>query len=270
MPGSVDTLTDDGEGTRTPLLSFEGYQGTLEALLALARARQIELAKIPLLALVDQLAAAVRDAPAATPTGQKGDWLVMASWLVQLRSRLLLPADVPAHQAAKDVANQFRNRLSGLAEIQALAAWLDDRPQLGRDVFGRGRHFETADPAMETAPGIDVIEFLWASMALFDGGPAPDVSDAYRPPWRELYSVPEARARILRRLSETPDGLALEHLLPEEAAMDEISALRKRGAWATTLIASLELAKQGDVELAQADRFAADVHVSSAPTEPPA
>jgi segregation and condensation protein A len=122
---------------------------------------------------------------------------------------------------------------------------------------------------METVPGIDVIEFLWASMALFDdGGPAPDVSEAYRPPWREHYSVPEARARILRRLSETPDGLALEHLLPDDSAMDEISALRKRSAWASTLIASLELAKQGDVNLAQTGPFAA-VHVSPAPSEPP-
>jgi len=123
---------------------------------------------------------------------------------------------------------------------------------------------------METVPGIDVIEFLWASMALFDdGGPAPDVSDAYCPSSRELYSVPEARARILRRLSETPDGLSLEDLLPDEAAMEEISALRKRGAWASTLIASLELAKQGDVTLAQADPFTV-VYVTPEPAEPPA
>jgi len=202
--------------------------------------------------------------------GQKGDWLVMASWLVQLRSRLLLPADAPVHQEAKDAADRLRKRLSGLAVIQALAAWLDGRQQLGRDVFVRGRHFENVDPAMETEPEIDVIEFLWASMALFDdGGPAPDVSDAYRPRARALYPVPEARARILQRLAETPDGLSLEHLLPDDATVDGLSALRKRGAWASTLIASLELAKQGDVNLAQADPFAT-VHVSPAPADPPA
>ena len=272
MSRHVDAMIDNGAGgsERTPLLSLEGYHGSLEALLALARARQIELAKIPVLDLVDQLTAAVRDAPATTPMGQKGDWLVMASWLVQLRSRLLLPADAPMHQEAKDAADRLRKRLSGLAEIQALAAWLEGRPQLGRDVFGRGRHFENFEPAMETVPGIDVIEFLWASMALFgDGGPAPDVSDAYRPPWREHYSIPEARARILQRLSETPDGLSLEHLLPQDATVDGISAIRKRSAWASTLIASLELAKQGNVTLAQADPFTA-VHVNPASVEPPA
>jgi segregation and condensation protein A len=272
MPGPVDAMTDDGaaEGERTPLLSLEGYHGSLEALLTLARARQIERAKIPVLDLVDQLTAAVRDAPAATPMGQKSDWLVMASWLVQLRSRLLLPADAAVHQEAKDAADCFRDRLAGLAVVQALAAWLEDRPQLGRDVFVRGQRPEGFNPAMETVPGIDVIEFLWVSMALFDdGNPAPDVSDAYRPPARELYSIPEARARILQRLSETPDGLALELLLPDDVAVDPMPALRKRDAWTSTLIAGLELAKQGDVTLAQADPFTA-VHVNPVSADPPA
>ena len=267
----MDAITDAwaGEGERTPLLSLEGYHGTLAALLALARSLQIDLQNIPVLDLVDQLAAALRDAPAATPLAQKGDWLVMAAWLLQLRSRLLLPIESPEHRMAEAAANRFRNRLSDLAEIQALAAWLEGRPQLGRDVFVRGRQGDTIDPMNEAPSDIDVIEFLWVSMALFDdGSPAPDGSDAYRPPVRALYSVPEARTRILQRLSETPDGLSLEQLLPDEAAADDVSALRKRGAWASTLIAGLELAKQGDVQLAQTDPFTA-VHVSSAQTEPP-
>ena len=72
----------------------------------------------------------------------------------------------------------------------------------------------SVDPGLE----IDVIEFLWASMVLFDdGGPGPDVSETYRPSWRDLYSIAEARAGMLRRLAETPDGLRLERLLPEES-----------------------------------------------------
>ena len=268
-PGHATTDDGAGEGTRTPLLSLEGYHGSLEALLALARARHIDLAKLPVLDLVDELAAAVRDAPSATSLGQKADWVVMASWLVQLRSLLLLPAEAPAHQAAQDAAGRFREGLAGLAEIQALAAWLDERPQLGRDVFGRGRRFPGFEPALATAPGIDVIEFLWASMTLFGDGPLADVPGSYRPPCREPYSIAEARARILQRLAKTPDGLPLDQLLPDKIAMEEMSALRKRGAWASTLIASLELAKQGDVSLAQTDPFAV-VHVSPASMEPPA
>jgi segregation and condensation protein A len=108
---------------------------------------------------------------------------------------------------------------------------------------------------IETGSEIDVIEFLWASMALFeDSGPGLDVSETYRPRRRELYSIPEARPQILRRLAETPDGLPLERLLPEEAASADVQAepvLKQRAAWTSTLVASLELAKQGNVALAQ-------------------
>ena len=52
------------------------------------------------------------------PLGQKGDWVVMAAWLVQLRSRLLLPADAPAQQAAAAEADQLRDRLMTLQAMQ--------------------------------------------------------------------------------------------------------------------------------------------------------
>ena len=144
MQAPVPAMSDDGEGEggRTPLLALDGYNGPLEGLLTLARSRRIDLGTIPLLDLVDQLAAAIRDAAPATPMGQKGDWVVMAAWLVQLRSLLLLPDDAPARQAAKEEVGGFRDRLSELAEIQALAAWLDDRPCVGRDVFVRGQPTE--------------------------------------------------------------------------------------------------------------------------------
>jgi hypothetical protein len=45
----------------------------------------------------------------------------MAAWLVQLRARLLLPADAPAQQDAAAEADVFRGRLVALEEIQALA-----------------------------------------------------------------------------------------------------------------------------------------------------
>ena len=272
VPAHAMADDGEGEGERTPRLAFDGYDGTLAHLLTLARSRRIDLSKIPLLDLVDQLVTAVRDAPATTSMGQKGDWVVMASWLVQLRSLLLLPEDARAGQAARDEADRFRNRLSGLAEIQALAAWLDRRPHLGRDVFVRGQPPEGIDLAVASAPEIDVIEFLWASMALFDdGGPGPDVSEVYRPRWRELYSIPEARVRILRRLAKTPDGLLLEKLLPGKSTAAGIPAdpgLRQRAAWTSTFVASLELAKQGNVAMAQTDGFTA-IHVSPAPAEPP-
>jgi segregation and condensation protein A len=79
-----------GEGT--PAIDLDGYNGPLDQLLVLARAHEIDLTRLPLVALVDQLAVALQRAPPAMPLSQKGDWVVMTAWLVQLRSRLLLPA----------------------------------------------------------------------------------------------------------------------------------------------------------------------------------
>jgi segregation and condensation protein A len=58
-------------------------------LLTLARAQQVDLANLSLTALLKQLEAALQQAPAMMPLGQKADWVVMAAWLLQLRSLLL-------------------------------------------------------------------------------------------------------------------------------------------------------------------------------------
>jgi segregation and condensation protein A len=241
----------DGEGG-SPLLTLHGFTGPLDHLLILARAQKIALADISLTALLDQLTAALRAAPATIPLGQRADWLVMAAWLVQLRTRLLLPADAPGQQEAAAEVDQLRSRLVALEAMQALAVWLEQRPQLGRDVFTRGR------VSVEAGPAIDVVEFLWASLALFDDDPMQDTKTAYRPANLALHTVVEARERILRRLNEQPDGTPLDQLLPEESLdTGDVPrrALRRRSGWASTFVAGLELAKQGEVGLEQGGDF---------------
>jgi len=229
----------------------------LEHLLALARAQQIDLTQISLAMLLDQLAAALQHAGRGTPLGQQGDWVVMAAWLLLLRSQLLLPADTPAQLAASVEADRLRMRLGALRDAQALADWLGRRPQLGQEVFARGQP-ELLGTAFESAHQVDVIEFLWASLALFDDDPAPDTASVYRPLLTDRHAVAAARERILLLLAAAPDGAPLDRLLPappETAETAPRRALRRRAAWASTLIAGLELAKQGDVVLQQEGDF---------------
>lgn len=129
--------------------------------------------------------------------------------------------------------------------MQALARWLDDRPQLGRDVFTRDCP-EGFVAAIGVAPVADVVAFLWASLALFDdASDAVDTAAIYRPRRWDWYSIPEARARILRLLAETLAGERFERFLPDMPAADadgrQVSL--RRAAWGSTFIASLELAK---------------------------
>lgn len=167
----------------------------------LARAQRVDLARISLSAVVEQLARALHERTAAL-LGEKADWLVMGAWLVLLRTRLLLPREVLEHGAAEAEAERLRGAL--------LAAWLAGRPQLGRDVFARGRP-ELVGVARE----VDVIEFLWAAMALFDADlPATEATPVWRSPWLDLYSVPDASERIRRLVTGTLAPVTLAQLLP--------------------------------------------------------
>jgi len=250
MPAAEDGQVEREGGS--PHLVLDGFTGPLQTLLTLARAQKIDLLRISLTALLDQLTAALQQASKSVPLGQQGDWVVMAAWLVQLRARLLLPADAPGQQEAAAEADAFRGRLAALDDIQVLAQWLERRPQLGHDVFARGQP-EIFGHAVAAGQVIDVVEFLWASLALFDDETTVDTTEVYRARPFAPYQVAEARDRILRRLAGMPGGGPLEQFLPDQPAnsSDPWRPLRRRSGWASTFIASLELAKQGDVALAQ-------------------
>ena len=263
---AADLVADPvGEGP-TPRLALAGFDGPLALLLTMARANQIDLARISLPDLIDQLAAALQQAGPATPVGQKGDWLVMASWLVLLRSRLLLPAATAVQQAAEDEALRLRERLVDLQAAQALAAWLDHRPLLGHDVIARGQP-ELLGTGIETNHEVDVTEFLWACLALFDDDTEGlDATAVYLPPWRDLHTVANARERILRLLAETPAGAPFANFLPNAPPDSEVPGkvvLRRRSAWTSTFVASLELTRSGAVGLRQETSFG-EIHVQAA------
>ncbi len=265
-----DGPTDIAVAESAPHLDLDGFSGPLDLLLALARAQRIDLKRIPLPALLDQLAPALRQ---AVPLAERGGWLVTAAWLVLLRSRLLLPGQVPAgggtgqgraaQRAARRQARHLQRRLLGLEQVQALAAWLDRQPQLGRNVFGRGTSGD-ATSAHGATPEVDTIAFLWACMELLDGRRSgADIAATYAPQRPALHSVPDARKRILQLLTSSLEPHSLGTLVPKMAetsgsatlppAPDHV--LLRRSGWASTFAASLELAKQGQVTLAQEGSF---------------
>jgi chromatin segregation and condensation protein Rec8/ScpA/Scc1 (kleisin family) len=126
---------------------------------------------------------------------------------------------------------------------------------------------ELLGTAIETNHDVDVTEFLWACLALFDdAADSVDTPALYLPPWRDLHTVPSARERILRLLAETPAGAPLGSFLPSAPPESEVPAkvaLRRRSAWSSTLVASLELTRSGAVELRQEACFS-EIHVRAA------
>jgi segregation and condensation protein A len=236
--------------------------GPMDLLLDLVERQRIDLGRMSILILVEQFLAASEQRRDRVPIERRADWLVMATRLVLLRSRLLFPESPETATAAEQEAATELRRLDELVAMRAAAAWLSAQPILGERVFGRGMP-ERTGLLLGTEHEVDVIAFLWASLSVSeDDAPEPDTVTRYRPSWADLYSVTEARDRILRMLGEGGDGEELGHFLPEisvltdEAGTASDSALHRSSAWATTFSASLELAKEGDVTLAQAKSFA--------------
>jgi segregation and condensation protein A len=232
-----------------PRLAVEGFDGPLDLLLTLARAQQIDLARLSIAALIGAFADALQAAFAERATARLEHWAVWtvtAASLTELWSRLKLPAAAPEARAATAEAEALRRQLIGRAESEAVAIWLAQRVQLGQDVFRRG---QPQSDANALAHGGDLTDLLRACLPVLRV-PA-DQAVALRPRPPPLWTASDAIRQIGRLLAELPSGSPLAAFLPKIARDAPKRPLRCRAAIASTLIASLELARDGTVALEQ-------------------
>ena len=227
-------------------LQLEGFEGPLDLLLDLARAQKFDLAKISILRLVEQFLAAVEGARRIR-LELAADWLVMAAWLTWLKSRLLLPDDEPDAAEGMEAAEVLAARLLALQAIRAAAAWLGDRPALGRDVWARGEG-ESLTELDRSGLAADTAGLLRAYMAAIRRGGG---RRSYRPAALPMWSVQDALGRLGAMLGRSLDWTVLEHFLPDLPP----DPLAWRAATAATLIAGLELARDGQMRLRQDQPF---------------
>jgi segregation and condensation protein A len=241
----------------TPELRLGRWEGPLDLLLELARTRRVDLAQLSIMDLAEQFGATLEAAVARrrVPLSRLGDWLVMAAHLALLRSRLLLPADSTEGREAQREAEALRRRLADREFVRRLADWLERRPRLGRDVFARGAAAEAESTDRGAAPPVaDTAALLRACLAALEKG---NGSDPYRPAPLPLWRVPDALARLRRMLpAMAPEGGApLERFLPETPPGLPDAPLQRRAALASTLLAGLELEREGAAALAQDEAF---------------
>ena len=232
-----------------PVLSVEGFAGPLDWLLEMARSKKLDLAKLSIAALIEAFVNAMQTGLAgkdATRIGHWAVWTVMAATLTELWSRLLLPADSREAKAAEAEAEALRQQLLNRARMRSAADWLERRPQLGRDVFARGRPELNLDGG---AAG-DLTELLRACLIALRVPEA--LAETYRPRPPPLWRVTDALARMDQLLGELPDGSPLAAFLPIIGGTDPGRTLRCRAAVSSTLIAGLERARDGALALDQA------------------
>jgi segregation and condensation protein A len=230
------------------LLSLDGFEGPLDMLLELARAQKVDLARISIVALVDQYLAIVEGARRIR-LELAADWLVMAAWLAWLKSRLLLPAQSDGAEEGEQAADVLAARLRELEAMRAAGAWLSARPQLRHEIFIRGAAEElTATDRSGLAADMPAL-----LRGYLDSIRRVASQRSYRPRQLSLnfWTVQDALKRLTATLGIMPEWTALEQFLPEALEGQERSA-----AVASTLIASLELARGGGLEIRQDAPFA--------------
>jgi segregation and condensation protein A len=232
------------------IVTLDGFEGPLDLLLVMARTQKVDLAKISVQALAEQYLAFVERA-LKLRLELAADYLVMAAWLAFLKSKLLLPPD-PSKQedqpTGEELAARLSFRLMRLDAMRNAAGQLMTRHRLGRDVFARGQ-----------PEGVRTIRVRKYTAMIFDLLKAyadqrkRTVKRVHVVPRRTVWSIKDARARLEALLGErTAEWVHLDAFLKQYGAVPDIA----RTARASSFGATLEMAREGLIELSQAAPFA--------------
>ncbi|MGR3490422.1 MAG: segregation and condensation protein A [Shimia sp.] len=231
------------------IIDVDGYEGPLDLLLTLARTQKVDLRAISILALAEQYLAFVEEAKALR-IELAADYLVMAAWLAFLKSRLLLPPD-PTEEgpSGEELAAHLAFQLERLQAMRDVAARLMGRDRLGRDFFARGIT-EDVTRVRKTTYTATLLDLMQAYARI-------KTKDDFRPfvyDRTDTFTMEEALDRMRGLIGFAGDWTELTSYLPGGWISDP---KRRRSATAATFAASLELAKEGRIEIRQSDTFGA-------------
>jgi segregation and condensation protein A len=226
-------------------LDIDGWEGPLDLLLTLARTQKVDLAKISILALVEQYLAFINDAK-KLKLEIAADYLVMAAWLAYLKSCLLLPKEEQADPSPEELAMRLQLRLQRLNAMREAGARLLARDRLGRDVFERGspEGLRVVRNASWQADLYDIISAYGSIRARNE----PAIHVVGR---RPVMTLEEALLRVERLLGITMEWASIESFLPETQDPEF-----RKSALASSFVAALELARKGKLEIDQKAPFA--------------
>jgi segregation and condensation protein A len=227
-------------------LHIDGYDGPLHILLALARTQKVDLKQISILKLAEQYLDFIREAQ-DLKIELAADYLVMASWLAYLKSRLILP---PPHDDevidTEELAARLVFRLKCLEAMREASAQLMGRDLLGRDFFVHGMP-EGIRIKRQSTYDASLYEVLGA----YSTQRLRNHYESWSPPKMDVLSIERARMRIERLLGKLDDWETMDALV----AGDMRDPQKRRTTMASSFSAFLEYARDGRVELQQSKNF---------------
>lgn len=230
------------------IVDVDGYEGPLDLLLTMARTQKVDLRKVSVLGLAEQYLVFVEKARKLR-IELAADYLVMAAWLAFLKSRLLLPPD-PSEEgpSGAELAAHLAFQLERLEAMRDAAARLMARDQLGRDFFARG--------VPERVSRVRRVSYTATLMDLMQAYARIRTKDEFRPYVMDrdaVMTMEEALERMRGLIGYAGEWTDLMSYIPEGW---EIDPGRRRSAAAATFAATLQLVKEGQLDLRQGETFA--------------
>ena len=226
-------------------INIPNYSGPLEILLNLAKTQKVDLAEISITRLADQFLEYIKshdDLNLETAS----EFLLMATWLAYLKSKLLLPEDAEDDFKAQEVAEKLKLQLKKLELIRILSDQMLQKKRLGVDIFTRG--MKGGIRSINT-PAYDVS--LYDLLKSYSSIQMQKTFQNISIPKLPVLTSEEGIKQIKNNLEKIKDWKNIFELIPKFYLKNKMQRTGIAGIFA----ASLELTREGLTKVSQKKQF---------------
>ena len=222
------------------------YNGPLDVLLDLAKSQKVDLEKISVTKLADQFHNFITKAKDLN-LELASEYLLMATWLTYLKSKLLLPDSEEEEFKALEVAERLKLQLKKLELIRLLSDQLLKRKRLGRDIFLRGMK-GSIKSIYSPKYSLTLYEILKTYSNIIMTKDFHKMSIPKLP----VFTTEDGINRIKEFLGKISDWKNMNDFIPD--SFKKTNSMKKSGS-AGIFAGSLELAKEGTISIKQEKLF---------------
>ena len=226
-------------------IDIPNYNGPLEVLLDLAKTQKVDLSEISITKLADQFLNFIKSQKDLN-LETASEFLLMATWLAYLKSKLLLPEDDTDDFKALEVAEKLKLQLKKLELIRILSDQMLKKRRLGIHIFTRG--MKGGIRSINT-PIYDVS--LYELLKTYSSIQMQKTFQNISIPKLPVFTTEEGIKQIRNNLDKIIDWKNLMKLIPQFY----LSKNMKRTGIAGIFAASLELTREGIVSISQNESF---------------
>ena len=222
------------------------YNGPLDVLLELAKSQKVNLENISITKLADQFHEFLKNAQNLN-LELASEYLLMATWLTYLKSKLLLPETDEEEFKAQEVAEKLKLQLKKLELIRLLSDQMLKRERLGKDVFMRGIK-GTITSIYHQKYSLTLYELLktYSSIIMTRDFQVMNI------PKLPVYTTEDGIERIRGFFGNLNEWKNIDELIPLKFKKDKTF---KRTGMAGIFAGSLELVKEGNIKMKQKNLF---------------